>query len=95
MVGMEMRDDDLRDLLAAQHAGEQRLPDGAGFGRVDSGVEHGETALVLEQVDIHVVEPERQRQTRPQDAVGDRDRLTRRRRRSMGIAQGVGGGRVQ
>jgi hypothetical protein len=48
--------------------------------RVDAGVERGKAALVLDQIEIEVVEAERQRQPPPQDAVGDPDRRAEGRR---------------
>ena len=91
MVRVEMRDDDLGQRSAAQHAGEQLLPDLPARRRVDAGVERGKAALVLDQTEIDVVEAERQRQPRPQDAVGDLDRRAEGWRLGVRVTQARSG----
>ena len=65
MVGMEMGGDDAGQPAAGERSGNERLPGGARGRVVDAGVDEREPGAVLDQVDVDVVEPERQRQPRP------------------------------
>ena len=71
MIGMAMAGDDAGQRPAFQQAAEQAFPDGARRGVVDAGVEQREAGAVLDQIDIDVIQPERQRQPQPQHALGD------------------------
>jgi hypothetical protein len=68
MVGVKVGGDDPRQLASCERPGEQRLPSGAGTRVVDSGVDQREPSAVFDEVDVDVVEPERQGEPRPEDA---------------------------
>ena len=68
MVGMKVRGDDPRQRPAAQHPVEQRLPRRLGRLVAEPGVDERPAGAVLDEVDVHVVEQERQSEPRPQDA---------------------------
>ena len=91
MVGVEMRADQPGRAAFGKRAGQQRLPPGAGAGVVDAGVEHRPAGAVLDQVDVDVVELERQREPQPQDAGRDLDRPAEFRRHGRGELQRGGG----
>ena len=74
-----MRRDDAGERPALQQARQQGVPELARRLVVDAGVDQREALAVLDQINVDMVEPERQRQPRPQDAVSDLDRLSRRR----------------
>jgi hypothetical protein len=65
MVRMEVGDDQLRDRPAAQPAGHRFLPDRAGAQVRYAGVDHRPAVPIFDQVDIHMIEQERQGQTQP------------------------------
>ncbi len=54
-----------------QGAGENGVPGGAGSVVAEAGVERGPAAVVLDEVDVDVVEEERQGEAEPEDAGGD------------------------
>ena len=95
MVGMEMRDEEPGQPLAGEHSGHQREPGLLGRLVADAGVDHREAVAILDQVDVDVVEPERQRDPRPEDAGCDLDQLAGRRRFGKGKDQAVRIGSVQ
>jgi len=67
MVGMEMRGDDPRQRPSAQHPVEEWLPRRLGRLVAEPGVDERSPGAVLDEVDVHVVEEERQSEPRPQD----------------------------
>ena len=75
MVGVGMGGDDARQALLPQQAAEQRRPHGAHVGAVEPGVDQREAAIVLDQIDVDVVETKGERQTQPEQAGRDFDRL--------------------
>ena len=95
MVWMEMRDEEPGQALAGERSGHQRKPGLLGRLVADAGVDHGEAVAILDQVDVDVVEPERQRDPRPEDAGRDLDQLTGDRRLGEGEDQAVRIGSVQ
>jgi hypothetical protein len=74
MVGMEMRGDDPRQRSSAQHPVKQRLPRRLGRLVTEPGVDERPAGAVFDEVDVHVVEEERQSEPRPQDTGCDLDR---------------------
>ena len=83
VVGVIMGDQDTRERPPAQRTRKQRIPGRARRLVVEAGVEHRPAGAVLDQVDIDVIEPERQREPHPQDAGRDLDRRPGRGRRQM------------
>ena len=75
MVGMRMGDDQPRDLHMPQRPLEQRGPRRNGFLIAESGIDHRPAVAVGQQVDVHVIEPERQLQADPKHAGHDLDDL--------------------
>src|SRR3954452_20490156 len=65
MIGMEMRDDQPRQRPAAE-ARDEALPSGARGLVIDAGVEHGPALAILDEKNVHVIEPERQRDAGPE-----------------------------
>ena len=82
MIGMVVRHDHLRQALPGQRPGQDRIPCRPAVSRGKAGVEHGPASIVLDEVDVHVVEPVGQRQAEPQHAGRDR-------------GHGAGGGRLR
>ena len=72
---------------AAQRTGEKTLPGFAADGRVDAAIDERETVAVGDEIDVDVIEPERQRETDPEQAGRDLDRPTRLGRRRIGEGQ--------
>ena len=89
VVGMEVRDDQAGQGPARQRPGDERVPDGARGVVADAGVQDGPAVAVIDQVDVDVVEPERQGNARPQDARRDLDDLPRGGRLRHREDQGV------
>ncbi len=89
VVGMEVRDDQAGQGPSRQRAVDQRVPDFARGVVADAGVQDGPAVAVVDQVDVDVVEPEGQRNARPQDAGRDLDDLARRRRLGEGEHEGA------
>ncbi|MNE16781.1 hypothetical protein D3C80_1097350 [compost metagenome] len=87
MVGMHMSADDPLDRLAAQRAPERRLPGRLGRLGLQSCVHQGPAVAVRQGIDIDMVQAQRQRQTHPQDAGRNLDRLTGFRHASHRIGQ--------
>jgi hypothetical protein len=65
MVGMVVRDQDTAERSPRKRPGEQRLPGGARRRVVEAGIEHRPAGVVLDQVDVDVIETERQREPDP------------------------------
>ena len=78
MVGMVMRDQNARERDVAEWVGEQRLPGGTRRRVVDASVNHRPAGIVLYQINVDVIEPERQRQPQPEQARCYLQRLSRR-----------------
>ena len=74
VVGVVMGDDQALDRLVRQEAAEHALPQRPRLGRVDAGVDHRPAALAFDEVDVDVVQAERQRQAQPVQAGGDLQR---------------------
>ena len=64
-----------------ERAGEERLPSFAGGRVVDAGVDEREARSVLDEVEVHVIEPEGQLEPRPEESGSHFDDLARRGRR--------------
>jgi hypothetical protein len=92
VIGVRMRDDQARDVDALQRPLEQSGPGLDRFLVAEAGIEHGIAVAVGEQVDVHVVEAERQFQPRPQHAGTHLDDLFGAGMLFPGIAQGLGRG---
>ena len=80
VIGVEMGGDEPGELASLQRPVDQRLPGGARGRIVDAGVDQREARAVLDQIEVDVVEPERQREPRPEDARPDLDDLAGLRR---------------
>ena len=83
MIGMAMSGEHASDRLAAQWPVEQRQPEPARDRIVDAGVDQREAVAILDQIDVDVVEPERQRQPQPEYARRRLDPFERFWRRGM------------
>ena len=68
MVGVGMGDDQPCDLHMPERALEQRRPGRNGFLIAETGIDHRPAVAIGQQVDVHVIEPERQFQPYPQHA---------------------------
>ena len=68
MVRVKMRHDEAREAPAAQRAVKKPLPNGLGQFIADASVDDGPAVAIVNEVNIDVVEPERQRQPPPQHA---------------------------
>ena len=89
MIGMEMRDDHRGEALTSQWSAQDRLPGRpAGVG-AQARVEHRPAVSVLDQIDVHVIEPVRQRQAKPPDARCNFDEAAWRRWRRMWEFKGL------
>ena len=85
-----MGDDQAGDLLALERAVEQRRPGRDRLVVADAGIDHRPAVAIGEQVDVHMVEAERQIQPDPQHARHDLDDLVVAGMGFPGIAQGLG-----
>src|SRR5260370_7092263 len=74
---MEVRGDDARERPAGERPGEQALPECARVLEPDAGVDGGHAAPVVEEPEVDVVQPERERHAEPRDARRHRDDLAR------------------
>jgi hypothetical protein len=83
MVGVEMRADEPRHLLAVERAGEDPLPEPFGLGIADAGIDDCPAGAVLHEPEIDVVELKRQRHAQPAHARRHVQRRARRRRCRM------------
>ena len=92
MVGVRMGHDQPADPDALQRPLEQRGPGRDRFLVAETGIHHGPAVAVGEQIDVHMVEAERQLQPRPQHAGPDLHDLFGAGMLFPGIAQGFGGG---
>ncbi len=77
MVGVAVRHDQPRDALPGERAGEQLRPRTATGAVVDAGVEDGHPVVVVDQVDVDVIQPERKRQASPADPGRDHNGFAR------------------
>src|SRR5206468_2911987 len=68
VVGMEVGDDDARERAAAERLGEHALPQGARLLEPDPRVHGRPPRAVLEEPQVDVVQPERERHAEPLDA---------------------------
>ena len=75
MVGMRMGDDQLGNMDVRQRAFEQRGPGRDRFLVAETGIHHRPAVAVGEQIDVHVVEAERQLEPNPQHAGHHLDHL--------------------
>ncbi len=91
VVGVEMSHDQPRDASSRKRARRQRLPGRARRLVVDAGVDHRPAVSVVEQVDVHVIELERQGDARPQNSRRDLGEGSGLGRRGEGIAQRIWG----
>ena len=87
MVGVVVRHDQARQPGAGERPGEHRLPDRAARLVADPAIEHRPALAIGDQVDVDVIEPERQRQAQPQHAGCDLQRRAEGGRRGMGEDQ--------
>ena len=71
MVGVVVRDDQPREPGAGERPGEHGLPGRAARLVADPAIEHRPALAIGDQIDVDVIEPERQRQAQPQHAVCD------------------------
>ena len=71
-------------LRPGKRPGEKRLPGGARLRVVDPCVDERQSVAVLDEIDVDVVEPEREREARPQNARTNFDRLAGLRRSRVG-----------
>src|SRR5262249_29221168 len=71
MIGVIMRHDEPRELLAGERARRERFPNLLSGLVRDSGVENRPAASILDEVDVNMVQPERQRHAQPKNAGGD------------------------
>ena len=92
VVRVVVRADDPGDPPPGQHAVEQPLPGVAGLVVAEAGVEHRPATVVLDKVDIHVVEQERQLEAHPEHARRDLHETAVGRRLCEGETDGGGGG---
>ena len=95
MVRVEVGGDDPRQPAPTKRPGEKRLPGGPRWRVVDPGVDQREPVAILDQVDVDMVEPERERKSRPQDARTNLDRFAGLRRNGIGKLERLGHGAVQ
>jgi len=65
VVGVKMRDDQARETPATQGAIKKPLPNGPSHLIADASIDDGPAVAVVNEVDIDVIETERQRQPRP------------------------------
>ena len=84
MVRVEVGGDDPRQPAPPKRPGEKRFPGGPRGRVVDPGVDEREPVAVFDQVDVDMVEPERERKSRPQDARTNFDRFAGLRRNGIG-----------
>ena len=77
MVGVRMGHDQPRNFHVRQRALQQRGPGGDRFFVAEAGIHHRPAVSVGEQVDINVIEAERQLQPNPQYAGHDLHDLIR------------------
>ncbi len=89
VVGVVVRHEEPGDGVAAEGAGAEGLDDGAGALRVETDVDHRPAGILAQEVDVDVIQRHRQRQPRPEDAMGNFDRLPLGRR--MGPGEGQAG----
>jgi hypothetical protein len=73
VVGVVVGDDQAREAAAGEGAGRERVPHRTGCVVADPGIENGPAIAVVDQIDVDVVEAERQGNARPQDARCDLD----------------------
>jgi hypothetical protein len=92
MIGMKVGRDDARQRAVFEHRVEQRFPGGQGGLVAEPGVDQRPSFPVIDEIDVHVVEQERQGQPRPQDPRRNFDRVARRRRPWMDEAERFGAG---
>ncbi len=90
VVGMPVRGQHGSQSLALERPLEQRLPEFARRRVVEPGVEQHIAVFVLDQIDVDVVELERQRQAQPEDARRRLDPFERFRRGEVGKEQRLG-----
>ena len=92
VVGMRMGHDQPRDLDVLERALEQRGPGRDGFFIAESGIDHRPAVAVGQEIDVHVIEPERQLEPDPQHARHHLDDLIVAGVIFPGVSQCLGGG---
>lgn len=92
MVGMVMRHDQAGQALALERARKQRLPCILRQVVGNPGIDRCISVAVLDQIDVHMVQPEGQCQPRPQDARCDLDAGAALGWCGEGKGYGAGGG---
>ena len=90
VIGMRVGDDQPRDVDVLQRSLEQRRPRCDGFLVAEAGIDHRPAITVGEQIDVHVIELERQLQAKPENTGPQFDDLIGTGRRFPGVAQGLG-----
>src|SRR5262249_54452331 len=75
---------------AGERSRDEGLPDRARRVVADPSVEHGPAVAVIDQVEIDVIEPKRQRHAHPQNPGGDLDDFPRFGCRWERVVEGVG-----
>ena len=90
MVGVKVGGDDPCQSAAAKRPGKQRLPRRARLRVVDSRIDDSEPVAIFDQIDVDVIEPERKRETGPQDARTDLDRFAGLGGSGLGNTSGSG-----
>ena len=89
VIGMRMGHDQPRDFHVLERTFEQRRPRRDRLLIAESGIDHGPAVAIGEQIDVHMVEAERQLQPHPQHARHYLDDLIRPGMAFPRIAQGL------
>jgi hypothetical protein len=92
MIRMQMRGDDPRQRALAQHAVEKRLPSEPRRLITETGIDQRPAVAIVDEIDVHVIEPERQSKPRPQNTGRDFDGAGGRGRQAVRIDQLRAGG---
>src|SRR5262249_14151846 len=71
MIGVIMRDDEPRELLPGERPGCERLPNILRALVRDAGVENRPAVSIVDEIDVDMVQPERQRHAQPENAGGN------------------------
>jgi hypothetical protein len=85
MIRMQMRGDDPRQRALAQHAVEERLPSEPRRLVAEAGIDQRPAVTIVDEVDVHVIESERQSEPRPQNTGRHFDRAGGRGRQAVRI----------
>jgi hypothetical protein len=87
MVRMKVGEDEPRQGATSKRAGEERLPGLTRASITEPCIDDSPADAILDEVDVHVVEPEGQGKASPQKTRSNLDEFAWRGRRGMGKAK--------